>query len=147
MVDSHMHPTLLVILLLSLAAWPGCSAEYTIVKLRVMGGTERLTYDSSVISASELERLVRVFSPNADGIGKYVIPPGLESCINGAREYRPCGSKDPRARNFLANARVNLEKGKKLLDDVNGMQYPPELKPIGGLLSCIPHFWALDLRA
>lgn len=104
------------------------SGSQRTITLRVLCGRERITFDAKRISEKEVRRWMEL-SPNISNSNNYVVPEPLELCDEGLPEYRECGTRDWRAKNFIYNANVNLQKIRARIKELNEA-HPPELRSV-----------------
>lgn len=115
---------------LLLAALPlHAQAAPATLSFKTLRGDYRLTFDTAAISEDDLRQLV-VLSPHLHGWESYAIAPRLELCRAGDPAYRECDWPSVAAASFTWNARVNLDRGARLLETLNGLRYPRELEPV-----------------
>ncbi len=98
------------------------------ITVRVYTGQDRITFDAKRISEKEVRRWMQL-SPNILPVN-YFVPEPLELCIEGHPEYRECGTRDWRAKNFIYNANVNLQKVRARIKELNEPPHPPELRTV-----------------
>jgi hypothetical protein len=116
--------TFLCLILLS----PALAGAAT-MSIRTLEGKYTLTFDPSHISKSRLKKLYGL-SPQL--YWQLAIPPALQVCVKGDREYLPCGTRDLADPNFLKNAETNLRKGHRILQSLGNSRLPTELDPVVG---------------
>ncbi len=118
--------TLLIgVLLTAELAWAGDQT----VTLKTVDGTETVTYSPDQVKREDVVRWVQL-SPHVSDSNSFLVPEALELCVDGAKEYRPCGSRDFRDANFFANAEVNLNRIRQRIKEMESPEYPNELRPV-----------------
>lgn len=105
------------------------SGSQRTITVPVPTGQDRITFDAQRISEEEVRRWMQL-SPNISNFNGYLVPESLELCIEGHPEYRECGTRDWRAKNFIYNANVNLQKIRVRIRELNEASYPPELRSV-----------------
>ena len=119
---------ILGVLLLSALPLHAHAAPVTL-SFKTLRGDYKVTFDTAAIAEDDMRRLVRL-SPHLHGWESYAVAPRLELCRDGDPAYRDCGWASVTAADFAWNARVNLEKGARLLETLDGFRYPRELEPV-----------------
>ena len=99
------------------------------LKVQASEGIDFVSYNTDEVQLEDLLRWIQL-SPNMDDINGYLVPEWLELCVDNEPEYLPCGSRDLRDPNFVANAEVNLGKIRNRLRSLKEGRYPPELQPV-----------------
>ncbi len=116
--------SMLLVVVLGLAGLD--SGSQRTITLPVVTGQDRITFDANRLSEKDVRRWIQ-FSPHIADSNSYLVPESLELCIAAAPEYRECGTRDWRAKNFVYNASVNLQKIRERIKELNEAEYPPEL--------------------
>ena len=116
-----------VLLLLGLPGAGG--AAPATLRFRTLVGEYTLAFDTAVIAEADLRALARL-SPFLHGGESYAVAPPLERCVDADPAYAACGDRTPASAGFDRNARVNLERGARLLATLRGLRAPRELAPV-----------------
>ena len=139
--------TIAVTLLIAYAA--GACAKQKTLTFRTDDTDYAVSFDSSKIPEQDMRNLI-ILSPvvtNYAGIpgmenlwavgsttgtvhDKALVPLPLELCLKDQPAYTNCDQNEVGSPNFLRNASVNLEKSKRGLVWLRGLQYPKELEPV-----------------
>jgi hypothetical protein len=107
------------------------------ITVSVVTGRDRITFDTARVSEKEVRRWMRL-SPNISNSNNFLVPESLQLCIEGHPEYRECGTRDWRAKNFIYNANVNLRKiRERIVKELDQASYPPELRRVVSYLKTI----------
>jgi hypothetical protein len=120
-------------LALALAGAPGAAAAPQTLAVPTLVGEYALDFDDARIDAPTLRALLAL-SPHLAGWQSRAVAPRLELCVVDDAAYLDCGARTPDAKNFLWNARVNLERGARALRELAALRYPAELDPVVGWL-------------
>jgi hypothetical protein len=67
------------------------------------------------------------FEETAEKLRKGPIAYSLETCVDVDPRYRPCGTRDISDANFLANARINVERNEQIQAALDRLTVPAEL--------------------
>jgi hypothetical protein len=116
-----------VLVMIVLLSSPMLAEEVT-VNIRFPGGVDKIQFDDTRFSESEIRTIFTHLSPELAPFQGYMLPEQLELCIAGDERYKPCGTRDIRSPNFLLNAEVNIRTSEERLDELKHMALPEELK-------------------
>ena len=86
-----------------------------------------VTFDTARVSVEELSRWMQLRDLISNENG-YQVPFALEQCFSDDPRYVPCNGEIPSI--DLNNARLNLEKIRALIGNLDGNHFPAELSPI-----------------
>lgn len=86
-----------------------------------------LIFDTKYISKEELNNCLILYPDRFESYGHPISM--IETC-NEDKEYSKCGSRDINDPNFFINAEVNLQKARKIIDELNAIQYCKDLEPL-----------------
>lgn len=123
-----MKRILIIILLIIAFPRDSFSANEITVSYDVFDGKYILKFNPSIITKKQLDRYVEIHPHHYNSY--YLIAPQLELCIEQDSRYYECGSRDLKSPNFFKNAEVNINIGKKHLEELNKLKYPKELEPL-----------------
>jgi len=112
------------------------SGNQRTITVSVVAGRDRITFDTARMSEEEVRRWMRL-SPNISSSNSYLVPESLQLCIAGHPEYRECGTRDWKAKNFVFNANVNLQKIRERIKELDEALYPRELQRVVAYLKTI----------
>jgi hypothetical protein len=112
------------------------SGNQRTITVSVVAGRDRITFDTARMSEEEVRRWMRL-SPNISNSNSYLVPESLQLCIEGHPEYRECGTRDWKAKNFVFNANVNLQKIRERIKELDEALYPRELQRVVAYLKTI----------
>jgi hypothetical protein len=124
--------------LLTIIAAAMLSAMQTFT-VSIPGGVDRVTFDPAKASEQDVRRWMQLspeLSPNND----YLVPESLELCTKDP-EYKPCGSHDWRAENFVYNAKINLQRIQRRIQLLDDSAYPEDLGRVVTYLREVQRFW------
>ena len=105
---------------------PSDSGSQRTITLSVVTGHDRITFNTARMSEKEVRRWI-MLSPHVADSNSYLVPEPLELCIEKYPEYRKCGTRDWRAKNFIFNADANLQKIRERIKELDESSYPREL--------------------
>lgn len=106
------------------------------ISVFVAAGRDKITFNTARMSEKEVRRWIRL-SPNISNSNSYMVPESLQLCIEGHPEYRECGTRDWKAKNFIFNANVNLQKIRERIKELDEASYPRELRRVVSYLKTI----------
>ena len=131
--------------IMSPSGWP----QTRISTFQTVNDVDTVTFDPAKLSEAKLHDLI-LLSPflvdyindmsnknfsaagsTVEGVpDKYLIALPLELCLAGDPDYSNCQENEIAGPNFLRNAQVNLQKSKRGLVWLQGLQHPKELDPV-----------------
>jgi hypothetical protein len=128
---------------------PSCSAQTRTLTFKTIDDVDAVSFDQAKISEAKLRQLIllspvivsyfndlpdRDFSAagsrQGDIVDKSFLALPLELCIASDPAYSHCEENNIGGLNFLRNAKVNLEKGRRGLKWLQNLDYPKELQPV-----------------
>lgn len=112
-----------------LSTAPTVASQDRRLALRTLLGEYRLLFEASPLGEDELRELARL-SPHLAGWESNVVVPRLELCRPEDPAYAPCARRGPEEPGFFVNARVNLDRGARLIDRFRRLPHPKELEPV-----------------
>ena len=115
--------------LLVLALAGAVAAAPATLRFRTLLGDYTLAFDTAVIG-EEAMRALAPLSPHLHGWESWLVAPPLERCVDTDPAYASCGARSLGSANFERNARVNLERGARLLETLRRLRAPRELAPV-----------------
>jgi|SRR5712692_3056813 len=127
---------MLILLAVFLCLAGSDSGSQRTITVSVLTGHDRITFNTARLSEKEVRRWIRL-SPNISNSNGYLVPESLELCIEGHPEYRECGTRDWKAKNFIFNANVNLQKTRERIKELDEASYPLELRRVVSYLKTI----------
>ena len=123
------RPALGALLVLLLAVPRAADATPAILKFPTLLGEYTLAFDTAVIPEEEMRAFARL-SPRLHGLESWVVAPRLERCVADEPGYHDCGARSLTSANFERNARVNLDRGTRLLATLRSLRAPRVLSPV-----------------
>jgi hypothetical protein len=94
------------------------------------GGADKIEYDDTKFSESEIRTIFTRLSPELAPFYGYMIPNPLELCVDEDKHYEDCGSRDINSPNILNNAEVNVRLSEQKLSELRDTTAPAELEPV-----------------
>jgi hypothetical protein len=114
-------------MLLLVASEPLHAAD-VLIEHRFMDGVVLLTLHDAKVDPEALKPYLVVHPVGYDAT--YHIGVDLSLCVEGDPAYRPCGTRDYRAKHFLENATHNVAETKRFLGELRALKRFPELQPL-----------------
>ncbi|MDQ2839529.1 MAG: hypothetical protein M3Y72_00490 [Acidobacteriota bacterium] len=102
-------------------------APPTQITIRLAEGHDQITFDPERISATELNRWIKL-SPVLSSANGYLIPNSLVACNIQDPRYQGCGVEQ-KVVNFH-NAELNVQTTRDIIEDLEHSRYPGELRPV-----------------
>lgn len=104
------------------------AADISIEYPFAQGGVVHLTFHNEKIGHETLKRYLVIHPEGYDPDYHVGVP--LNLCIEKDLAYKPCGTRDYRAKNFLENATYNVSKTRRLMKELQALRYFQELQPL-----------------
>lgn len=118
-----------VLVMIVLLSSPMLAEEVT-VNIRFPGGVDKIQFDDTRFSESEIRTIFTHLSPELAPFQGYMLPEQLETCIAGDHHYKACGTADIRSKNFFLNSEVNIKTTEEKLNELRDTLFSEELKVV-----------------
>lgn len=112
-------------------------AKAATIRIPLAGDVDEVTFDSSQLSPTEVERWMQL-SPNVGPYNGFLIPENVELCDASDPRYRGCGKEQEHL--DFHNAQLNTDKIRMRIRDLDPAQYPPDLSKVVLYLRDVQYF-------